>query len=127
MSDVISQDVVFAAAPERIHKALTDASEFGRITGAPAEIEAREGGAFSCFGGAIVGRNVELAPQRRVVQAWRVAGWPEGVFSLVRFELEPNGLGTRLTLHHSSFPQGADGHLAAGWEANYWNAIRKLG
>jgi hypothetical protein len=38
------------------------------------------------FGGDISGRNVELVPGRRAVQAWRSNAWPEGVYSIVRFE-----------------------------------------
>jgi len=42
---------------------------------------------LSLFGGHIVGRHVELAPNERVVQAWRVADWPPGVYSIAKFEL----------------------------------------
>ena len=57
MSDRIHQEVVLKGSPERVYKALTDASQFSELTGgAPAEISADAGGAFSCFGGMIVGR-----------------------------------------------------------------------
>lgn len=55
--------------------------------GLPAEIEPQAGGAFKCFGGQITGRIIELVPNRRIVQAWHVATWPEGVYSVVKFEL----------------------------------------
>jgi hypothetical protein len=35
-------------------------------------------GAFNTFGGLIEGRNVELIPNRRIVQAWRPAHWDPG-------------------------------------------------
>src|SRR5215468_2411618 len=53
----------------------------------PAEIRRELGGAFSLFGGYITGRELELVPGRRIVQAWRVASWPVGIFSIVRFDL----------------------------------------
>ena len=31
-------------------------------------------------------------------QAWRLKTWPEGLYSIVAFELEVNGSGTRLAL-----------------------------
>jgi hypothetical protein len=44
-------------------------------TGDTAEIQPQPGAAFKLFGGRIEGRNVELAPDRRIVQAWRLASW----------------------------------------------------
>ena len=94
------------------------------MTGAPAQIDARDGGAFSCFGGMITGRNVELVPGQRVVQAWRAGNWDAGVYSIVRFELRPEGQGTRLVFDHTGYPEAMGSHLEAGWEANYWAHMR---
>src|SRR5262245_27986448 len=101
----IHQEVVIGARPEQVFRALTDASQFTAMTGAPAEIDATPGGAFSCFGGMIVGRTLELVDSERVVQAWRVKLWEAGVYSVVRFTLRAEGDGTRVTLDHSSFPE----------------------
>ena len=70
MSDRIHQELVYEADPKRIYGILTDAEAFSAMSGgAPAEIDRREGGAFSCFGGMIEGRNVECVPGERLVQA----------------------------------------------------------
>jgi activator of HSP90 ATPase len=37
---------------------------------APTQISREVGGAFSLFGGIIVGRHIELVPNERIVQAW---------------------------------------------------------
>ena len=64
MTHRIHQEVVYDADPARIYGVLTDANQFGAMcSGAPTEIDATEGGAFSCFGGMIVGRNIECAPK----------------------------------------------------------------
>jgi activator of HSP90 ATPase len=73
----------------------------------------------------ILGRNVECAPNERLVQAWRVKTWDPGVYSIVRFELRPEGKSTRLLLDHTGFPTGQGEHLAQGWHANYWEPLRK--
>jgi len=122
----IHQEVIFKATPQRVYAALTEAAQFSKMSdGAPADIASEPGGAFSCFGGMIGGRNVELLPGRRVVQAWRVKMWEEGVYSIVRFELIPDGSGTRLILDHSGFPEDQGDHLAAGWKSNYWEPLDK--
>ena len=120
----IHQEVRISAAPQRVYDALLQSERFSSMTGAPAQIDAREGGSFSCFGGMILGRNVELVPGRRVVQAWRVGNWPEGVYSIARFQLEPDGAGTRVVFDHAGFPAGDAAHLEAGWEKNYWKPLR---
>ena len=83
-------------------------------------------GAFSLFGGHIIGRNLELIPNQRIVQAWRVATWPEGVYSIARFEIEARGAGTHLVFDHTGFPPELRDHLAQGWEEHYWRALRAL-
>jgi len=127
MSQSIHQEVVVAASPERLYSALTNASEFSKMSGgAPAEIDAQPGGAFSCFGGFILGRNIECAAGERLVQAWRVKSWEPGVYSIVRFDLRPEGKGTRVVLSHTGFPEGQGEHLDKGWHSNYWEPLRKL-
>ena len=125
MSEPIHQDVLIKASPQRIYDALTDAKLFSAFTGgAAAEIDGRAGGAFSCFGGRITGRNVELVPGERVVQAWRAGHWPTGVYSIVRFELQRDHDGTRLVFDQSGFPADNRQHLEAGWHKMYWDPLR---
>lgn len=124
-SITIHQEVDFAAAPQRLYETLLDSKQFAALSGAPAEISREVGGAFSAFGGHIVGRNVELVPNKRIVQAWRPVTWPEGVYSIVRFELKPQGSGTRLVFDHVGFPEGMHDSLAKGWEHHYWTLLRK--
>ena len=72
MADRIHQELVYDAGAALIYRVLTDADRFSAMSGgAPAEIDATAGGAFSCFGGMIHGRNIECAPGERLVQAWR--------------------------------------------------------
>ena len=126
MSESIRQEVSIAASPERVFKVLTDGHQFSAATGgAPASIDPTEGGAFSCFGGMILGRNIEIVPAQRLVQAWRVKTWDAGLFSVARFELSPKGAGTLITFEHTGFPAGDRDHLTSGWHANYWEPIKK--
>jgi activator of HSP90 ATPase len=73
-----------------------------------------------------VGRNIELVPGSRIVQAWRVAAWEPGLFSVVRFELRPEGKGTRVIMDHSGVPPEFREHIAGGWQARYWGPLAKL-
>jgi activator of HSP90 ATPase len=130
MSNAIHQEIEIKANPQRVYEALLDAKQFGAFTGAPAQIEREAGGTFSCFGGMITGRNVELIPDKRIVQAWRIKVWPEGVYSIVSFELQPKGSGTHLMMTHDGFPDGMRAHLngempEGGWYRQYWEPLQK--
>jgi len=119
------QEIEFNATSQQLYDALLDSKQFSEFSGRAAEINREVGGAFSLFKGHIIGRNLELIPNERIVQAWRVVTWPEGAYSIVRFELKPQGSGTRLMLDHIGFPEGFHDHLAAGWEENYWSLLKK--
>ena len=137
-AEAIHQETVLKASPKRIYEALTDAAQFQKIEllgGAmkatdleakPAVISREPGGAFSIFGAYIVGRQLELVPNQRIVQAWREISWEPGVFSIAKFELKEQGSGTKLIFDHTGFPAGAGDHLAAGWNSHYWEPLEKM-
>jgi activator of HSP90 ATPase len=122
----LHQEVEFKATPQRIYEILLDSKQFAAFTGMPAQIDPAAGGAFSMFGGLIVGRNVELVSNQRIVQAWRPASWEPGVFSVVRFELKAQGTQTTIILDHTGFPQGHYASLNSGWPERYWDPLKKF-
>lgn len=124
-STSIHQEVDFTASPQRLYEALLDSTQFRTFSGLPAKIDRAEGGAFTLFGGPIVGRTIELVPNQMIVQAWRVANWPAGVYSIVKFEFKTQGSGTRLVFDHTGFPEDQRDHLATGWKSNYWDPLTK--
>jgi uncharacterized protein YndB with AHSA1/START domain len=126
MSASIHQEVVIKASPGRVYEALTDSRRFSEFTGgSPADISGEVGGHFSCVGGMIVGRQLELMPGRRIVQAWRAGNWDEGVFSIVRFELKSQGSDTRIVFDHTGYPEAHREHLDGGWHKMYWEPLKK--
>jgi uncharacterized protein YndB with AHSA1/START domain len=137
----IHEEVTFAADPSRVYQALTLTERFDRVVQlsgvmasmmksmpqtVPTHIDARPGGGFALFGGYITGYNLELVPNTRLVQAWRVGNWPPGVFSVAKFALSGNGTNTVLTFDHTGFPDEAAEHLAKGWHAHYWEPLTKF-
>ena len=137
-AESIHQEVAFSAPCRRVYASLTDAAQFQKVEELSlamhnhdvgshlAAISRVPGGAFSLFGAYIVGRQLELVDNQRIVQAWRVANWDPGIFSIVRFVMTPSGEGTKLTFDHIGFPPGTAEHLASGWHANYWEPMKKF-
>jgi activator of HSP90 ATPase len=121
----LHDEIVVKTSPQRIYELLLDSKQFAALTGRPAQIDPKAGGAFSMFGGLIVGRNIEFVPNQRIVQAWRPASWDPGIYSIVKFELKPRNSETTIVLDHSSFPEGDFNHLEWGWNAHYWTPLKK--
>jgi activator of HSP90 ATPase len=126
----LHQEIEYKALPQRIYETILSSTDFTAFSGYPAEIDPKVGGAFSMFGGLVVGRNVELIPNQRIVQAWRLSKeFPDGIYSLAKFELKtekPEGSGTRIILDHTGFPEGHFDHLDLGWYSHYWDPLRKF-
>jgi activator of HSP90 ATPase len=122
----IHQEIEIPASSERVYTTLTRAEDFQALSGMPAEIESQPGGAFKLFGGQITGRNIELVSNELIVQAWRPAMWRDGVYSVVRIQLEEAGDSTRVVLDHSGFPEEMQEHLSAGWHRMYWEPLKRL-
>jgi uncharacterized protein YndB with AHSA1/START domain len=102
----------FDAPRERVWRALTDPEELAAWL-APAEIELRPGGPVVLRFDDEIERGTITELREPEVIAYT---WNEGkTDSLVRFELEPDGDGTRLTLTHT-FEQEIDlSSFGAGW------------
>ena len=121
----IHYELDFKSSPQRFYEVIVDQKQFAAFTGLPATIDATAGGAFSMFGGQIVGRNVELVPSQRIVQAWRPSHWDPGIYSIVHFELKPRAQQCTLVFDHTSFPAGDYDHLDWGWKNHYWEPLKK--
>jgi len=138
-AESIHQEIIFKASKKRIYDALTDAKQFEQVVhlsdamksrmppnAPPTRISTQPGGTFSTFGGLIVGMQIDLVPNERIVQAWRPAYWKPGVYSLVKFALADTDSGTKLTLDHRGFPDGDGQSLLDGWNKNYWQPLEKF-
>lgn len=129
----IHQEVDFKASSQRLYETLLSSKQFSdctkksfdNFTAKSANVDSAVGGAFSLFDGHIIGRILELVPNQRIVEAWRVVDWPEGVYSIAKFELRPQGSGTKLIFDHVGFPEGLKEHLSIGWKQHYWEALAR--
>ena len=120
----IHQDTLIDATPLDVFTYLTDGDTFAAATGMAAQLEARAGSAFSLFDGRIEGRQIELVPGERVVQAWRFGDahpdvWDPGVYSIVRFTLTAEGDQTRFVVDHEAVPAEWVEHIASGYPSFY--------
>jgi activator of HSP90 ATPase len=134
-AEAIHQENVFKANRKRVYEALTETKQFDKLVKLsgisdalgtkPTQISNEVGGAFTIFGGHIIGRQLELLPGDRIVQAWRVVDWEPGWYSIARFDLVEQRTGTKIVFDHTGFPKGLGEHLASGWKEHYWDTLQK--
>jgi activator of HSP90 ATPase len=124
MSEELELSVFLPASPEQVYQAWLDSQAHAAFTGSPAEIDPREGGAFSAWDDYIQGRTLLLEPFQRIYQSWRTTEFPEDApdsFLELLFTSEKNG--TRLILRHTAIPEGQSGQYREGWEDFYFKPM----
>jgi|SRR5262249_26607462 len=112
------------ARPSAVYDALMSSKKHAAFTDAPAKISRAVGGRFRAHGSHLKGVNVDLAKNKRIVQAWRAAGWPKGHYSIVTFNLKPTAIGTVLEFTHVGIPAQRLRSIDYGWKNYYWKPLK---
>lgn len=107
--------------PENVYLALTNPLTIELWTGEPAEMSTEPGSEFSMWDGAIVGRNIEFEPNKKIIQQWYFDGQDEP--SIVTIKLHPDKAGTSAELRHTNIPDEAYNDMVDGWNDSYFGAL----
>ena len=107
--------------PENVYLALTNPLTIELWTGEPAEMSIEPGSEFSMWDGAIVGRNIEFEPNKKIVQQWYFDGQDEP--SIVTIKLHQDKAGTSAELRHTNIPDEAYNDMVDGWNNSYFGAL----
>jgi activator of HSP90 ATPase len=116
----------FNASAEAVYKAWLSTQGHTLMTGSPAKVDGREGGAFTAWDGYIWGTFLELESNKRIAQTWRTGEFPEEADdSHVDILLEEKDGKTKLTLVHTNIPEGQSDSYKQGWEDFYFKPMRE--
>lgn len=128
MAKTIVQKVVFKnTTPKALYELYMNAKKHSASTGAPAEISAKEGAAFSLAGGYITGQNVKLVKDQLIVQSWRGTDWnKKDPDSTLMIHLEPKGKDVILHAVHSNVPDKQAEGIDKGWHTYYWEPWKQF-
>ena len=125
MCKTIKQKVRFDASPDVVYELLADSRKRSAVTGKKASIGRKRGDAFSADDGRVTGVNVDLAPGKRIVQAWRRDDFAEGIFSMAAVTLSPTPSGgTELVLTHRGVPKHLIDGTEQDWRDHYWTRMK---
>ena len=122
MAKTVVQKVVFKnTTPKDLYDLYMNAKKHSMISGAPAQITAKEGTPFSAHAGYITGQNIKLVKDQLIVQSWRGADWkkkdPDSTFMLL---FEPKGKNVTAHIVHSNVPDNQAEGIDKGWHSHYW-------
>ncbi len=120
----IVQKILFPASPRTVYELLMDSEKHRAFTGAAAAINPRVGGLFTAYDGYISGTNKGLVPNKKIVQEWQAADWPDGATSTATFELRKVKEGTLLLFTQTGVPSRFRQAISDGWYEHYWDKMK---
>jgi activator of HSP90 ATPase len=126
MTPVIQQSVRFRALPRVLFEMYVDSRKHSLSTGMPARISRKAGGRFSAFGGQIQGKNLLVAPDKRVVQLWRAAHWKKDDWSVLILNFSPVAGGAQIDLVQVGVPHYDQKGVRQGWPKYYWRPWKRF-
>ena len=118
--------VTINAKAEKFYEAYLSSEGHTALTGSPARVDGTVDGDFTAWDGYIQGMFLQLEKNKRIVQAWRTAEFPDDAEdSIVEILLEEDHGKTKLTLKHTNIPKGQMDNYKTGWEDFYFKPMRE--
>lgn len=120
---VIKQTYKIKAPVKIVWQALVNPKKIKDWGAGPAKMSGRPGAKFSLWGGSIWGKNIEVKPEKKLVQEWFAGKWPKP--SIVEIILsEKNGV-TQIKLTHKDMPSSEIKDLTNSWRDYYFGPMKK--
>lgn len=124
MSKTIKQKIKFKTTPHEMYEMLMDSKKHKEFTGEKAKISKKVGGKFTAYDGYCEGVNLELVPDKKIVQQWRANDWPKGHYSLTTYKFSKIKTGTMLDFTQKDIPDDQYEEIKKGWLEFYWNKMK---
>lgn len=112
------------ADPEEVFAALANPFQIELWSGYPADMKPEAGYVFSLWEGDITGVNLEVVPNKRLVQEWFFGEQDEQ--SIVRITLKKAGGRTLLDLNHTNIPEDVYEEITEGWRDYYLGSVKSM-
>lgn len=112
------------ADPEEVFAALTNPFQIELWSGYPADMKAEAGYVFTLWEGDITGVNLEVVPNRRLVQEWFFGEQEEQ--SIICITLKKEKERTLLELEHTHIPEDVYNEITEGWKEYYLGAVKSM-
>lgn len=119
----ITQTYTVRGSLESVWNALTDPSTIEQWGAGPAVMDANVGTTFSLWGGDIHGKNIEVEPEKKLVQEWYGGKWDEP--SIATFELRQKDDTVIITFTQTHVPENDYADIDDGWKRYYLGPLKE--
>jgi activator of HSP90 ATPase len=120
----LHQIIVFKGTAHELYEALMDSKKHAKFTNAQATISRKIGGSFHTYDDYATGKNIELVPDKKIVQTWRAADWPKDHYSKVTFVFKEKDGEITLDFTQTEIPLEAYPEIEQGWKEWYWDPLK---
>jgi activator of HSP90 ATPase len=110
------------ATPEEVYIAITNPLTIKMWTDQEAEMSIEVGSEFSMMDGDIVGKNLEFAENKKLVQEWYFG--ENEVPSIVTIKIHEMAEGSSIELRHNNIPDEAYDEIVEGWNSAYFGSLQ---
>jgi hypothetical protein len=125
MTKEFKQRVTLPCNAKLVFEQLLDSRKHTKITKSPAFVNKREGGTFTAFNGQLTGRNIEIKPNKKIVQAIRFKNWDKDCYSIVTLKtIQTSNNKCTLELLQVGIPSNNIGKVKKHWNNNYWQMFK---
>ncbi|SAL95191.1 hypothetical protein [Absidia glauca] len=121
----MNDDIEFQTSAHELYETLLDPQRVSAWSRGPAKISREIGSSFELFNGNVSGKILELVPDKKIVQSWRLGAWPADMYSTVTLEFDQGPDGVRLHLKQTGLPLGEEELTRNNWNGYYWRAIKQ--
>lgn len=123
----IKQTYLVNSSINEVWKALTDPKYINAWGGGPAKMNENKGSRFSLWGGSIWGKNIEVIPNKKLVQEWisenESRKWEKP--SIATFNLIEEKGKVKLDFVHENVPDEDYKNISEGWKDYYLGPLKK--
>ena len=110
---------------DKLYKAWLSSKEHAKFTGAEAKASTKVNGKFTAWDGYISGKNIELKPNKKIVQNWRTSEFADDApDSKLEITLEEKNGKTKLNLYHYNLQKGDAKKYKQGWKDFYFEPMK---
>lgn len=119
----IKQTYHINASIEKVWQALVDPKAIEGWGAGPAKMNAKVDAEFSLWGGEVWGKNVEVIPNKKLVQEWFGGKWDKPSIATFSLHKEEDG-STRIDLVHEDVPDNEAKDHEEGWKDYYFGPLK---
>jgi len=123
------QQITINATPTELYTQIMDAKKHSKLTNSKVVIKDKMNTEFSVYDGYAYGKNVELIPNKKIVQTWRAHedNWNGDILSEITFKFIPiNEHKTKIVFTQKNIPDIVAEQFKKGWTNYYWKPLRRL-